>query len=653
MSRCMLDLIADHACNENNMLPIISFFENVVFTDEGDFLEFEVRLSAPSAGPVSVEFDFEFGDGTADGSDFFGSPNSSPLIIPAGQTVGFIRVDTSTATSSEVDENLSLRLFNPSNAVLAGTEDVLTATGIILDTTDASGDRALFVSDPVITEGTGGTKQAVFEISISRASTSDLTFDFATADGTALAGQDYVARNGQFTIAAGQTTTSIVVDLIEDSAIETAETFSLVVTPDIAAAPAIGNGAADASGVATILDDDTSTSLPVLSVVNAIASEGDFLEFEVRLSAPSAGPVSVEFDFEFGDGTADGSDFFGSPNSSPLIIPAGQTVGFIRVDTSTATSSEVDENLSLRLFNPSNAVLAGTEDVLTATGIILDTTDASGDRALFVSDPVITEGTGGTKQAVFEISISRASTSDLTFDFATADGTALAGQDYVARNGQFTIAAGQTTTSVVVDIIGDSNPESAETFQLIVTGGGGAANLGDGTATATINDDEARLIGDDNPDTLTGTEFNDFIDGRGGNDILSGLGGSDIILGGAGNDFINGGAGADEMRGGTGDDRYVVGAQADQVIENAGEGTDAVQSFINYVLGSNVEKLELAGSAVSGTGNALDNMLTGNSLNNVLVGLAGNDVINGGAGIDDMSGGLGNDRYIVGLSGDI
>src|SRR5207247_965968 len=99
-----------------------------------------------------------------------------------------------------------------------------------------------------------------------------------------------------------------------------------------------------------------------------------------------------------------------------------------------------------------------------------------------------------------------------------------------------------------------------------------------------------------------------------GNDLLFGGGGDDNLNGGDGNDLLDGGSGADTMTGGLGADTYVVDNAGDVVTENAGEGTDTVQSAITYTLGANVENLTLTGaSAINGTGNTLDNVLTGNS----------------------------------------
>ena len=100
------------------------------------------------------------------------------------------------------------------------------------------------------------------------------------------------------------------------------------------------------------------------------------------------------------------------------------------------------------------------------------------------------------------------------------------------------------------------------------------------------------------------------------------------------------------LSGGDGNDTYIVHSTSDQVIEAADAGIDTVRSSVGLVLGANVENLTLLGSAVDGTGNALDNVLLGNSAGNVLGGGAGNDIIGGGAGADVLNGGSGRDIYV-------
>jgi Ca2+-binding RTX toxin-like protein len=153
--------------------------------------------------------------------------------------------------------------------------------------------------------------------------------------------------------------------------------------------------------------------------------------------------------------------------------------------------------------------------------------------------------------------------------------------------------------------------------------------------------------------TLTGTGA---INGTGNSldNAITGNGAVNTLSGGSGADTLDGGAGADTLIGGTGNDTYVIDSTADVIVENTSEGTDTVQSSVSYTLSASLENLTLTGtSAISGTGNASDNIITGNSGANMLLGLAGADTLDGGSGVDTMLGGTGNDTYVVDNSADV
>jgi type VI protein secretion system component Hcp/Ca2+-binding RTX toxin-like protein len=114
---------------------------------------------------------------------------------------------------------------------------------------------------------------------------------------------------------------------------------------------------------------------------------------------------------------------------------------------------------------------------------------------------------------------------------------------------------------------------------------------------------------------------------------------ANFLTGSASANLLNGLGGVDTMAGGLGDDVYFVDDALDFVVENSGEGNDAVFSSVDYTLTANVETLVLQGvSGLRGTGNNLDNAIYGNS---------GSNTLDGGVGADALFGGAGDDTYYV------
>src|SRR5690606_20069978 len=117
---------------------------------------------------------------------------------------------------------------------------------------------------------------------------------------------------------------------------------------------------------------------------------------------------------------------------------------------------------------------------------------------------------------------------DVTFTYMTSDGTATADDDYVPQTGTVTIAAGETTAQITIDILGDTLPELNETFD--VTFSSPLISGGSAASTVTIFDDEATVVPlTSGIDILTGGPGNEVFlssdDELGGNDQLDGAGG--------------------------------------------------------------------------------------------------------------------------------
>jgi Ca2+-binding RTX toxin-like protein len=196
------------------------------------------------------------------------------------------------------------------------------------------------------------------------------------------------------------------------------------------------------------------------------------------------------------------------------------------------------------------------------------------------------------------------------------------------------------TIETVGDLVVETNPTSAT---------GGIDTVLSSLAAYTLTTNVENL-------TLTGAA----ISGTG-----NGL--NNRITGNAAGNVLNGGAGIDTLTGGDGNDAYVIETVGDLIIESnpnaATGGTDrVVTSIANTTLTDNVENLFLAGAAINGTGNGLNNIIAGNAVanslngaggNDSIAGAGGNDTLNGGAGIDTLTGGDGSDTYSIETVGDL
>ena len=123
--------------------------------------------------------------------------------------------------------------------------------------------------------------------------------------------------------------------------------------------------------------------------------------------------------------------------------------------------------------------------------------------------------------------------------------------------------------------------------------------------------------------------------------------GNYTLMGYAGNDTLIGSkVGSSTLVGGLGNDSYNLYNAADVLVENAGEGTDTIYSYINYTLGANFETGKAMASGLTLYGNALDNSLSAAAGGSILYGEAGNDTVQGAAGNDKLYGNDGVDRLI-------
>ena len=330
---------------------------------------------------------------------------------------------------------------------------------------------SLTIDDVTVTEGSGGTTDAVFTVRLSAASAQVVTVNYATAAGTAAAGTDYASISGPLTFAAGTTTRTVTVAVAGDLLDEANETFFVNLSG--ASGALIG----DAQGTGTITDDDP---LPVVAVNDVSLNEGNAgtttAAFAVSLSAPSGRTVTVNY--ATADGTAlAGADYTAS--TATILFPAGSTSQPVNVAVIGDYVLEADETFAVNLAGPTNATLGNAQ----GQGTILND-DVAG---LSIADLAIVEPGSGTRVARFNVILSPTSAGTVTVDYSTDDVTTTSDSDYDPASGTLSFAPGVSTQPVDVTIHADALTEGVETFDVNLANPSGAA-IARGQAIGEIHD---------------------------------------------------------------------------------------------------------------------------------------------------------------------
>jgi hypothetical protein len=133
---------------------------------------------------------------------------------------------------------------------------------------------SLSIDDVTVAEGNAGTTTMSLRVTLSKRSTQAVSVGYATSDGTATAPSDYVSANGTLSFAPGETSKTVAVSVVADTAIEPDETVAVTLSSPVNAT--IANG----SATATIRNDDTQVPV-VAGEYRGQLPAGDYLYFEV------------------------------------------------------------------------------------------------------------------------------------------------------------------------------------------------------------------------------------------------------------------------------------------------------------------------------------------------------------------------------------
>jgi hypothetical protein len=436
--------------------------------------------------PASVNYSTSDGTATA-GVDYTAA--AATLNFAAGETSKTFDVNVTNDGVAEANETVNLTLTS-------GATTVDTALLSIVDNDNPKTSVQLSKPTYAVNEADG---TATVTVTLSHAVDADVTVDYATADGSAVAGSDYTDTHGTLTFTGnvqnggpgtGETAKTIQIPITQDPDAEDPETLTLTLSNPLPG-PASLLGA-PATATVTIADDDPVGLIDFKSLHYDVNETAGQATVTVERLDGVGGAVSV--DYETSDGTATaGSDY--TATSGTLNWAAGDSADkTFTVPVTWDGRAEGSESINLSLTNP-----GGGSDLGPTTAAIVRIGDdgASGPLALSANAYRVREAAG-----TVTITATRSGGSlggPVTVNYATSNGTATAGSDYTAAHGTLTFGPGQAAKSFTVHVTSDAAHEGDESFRVALSDARGGASLGSRTgATVTITDDDSAPAGPGN-----------------------------------------------------------------------------------------------------------------------------------------------------------
>ena len=297
----------------------------------------------------------------------------------------------------------------------------------------AAAPPALSINNVTVNDGTAGAT-ADFTVSLSQAATTAVTVDYATANGTATAGTNYTATSGELTFKPGVLDQVIAVPISPDPCPTAISRFKSTLSD------AVGATLATDSGTGTIVDTvPAPSSLAATAAFEVTSDWGTGFGGQITLTNNGTTPINNwTLDFNWDRSITDIWDASVSSHTGTQYaitnagwnstIAAGGTVSFGFNGSPGNVGTDV----------PTNYVLNGV-----ALG--------AGLPSLNINSVSVNDGTAGTT-AVFTVTLSQAATKTVTVNYATANGTAVAGTNFKAASGNLTFSPGTVSQSISVTI---------------------------------------------------------------------------------------------------------------------------------------------------------------------------------------------------------
>lgn len=495
---------------ENDDQLLVSISDAIPGTQiEGGQQSFEIAVTGgdfDSGDELVVTF--QALNGTAQESYDFELVTTLPSVI---SPLSFTATGTETILVNILDdplfepganENYTIEIIS---ALLNGssTDIVITQNQGIGEITDNDTAPTINFNPVDASELEGNTTPAneiLFTIELSNPTTEALFIPIFTTDITANENIDYLPVNTTLQIAGSTddnfiTSAQVAVVLVPDLFAEPDETFTLTLQN-----PTVGQGTIGTNGEATgtiINDDEIDISIQDGSVTEEDNGPVEII-VDITLSSPPEGVTEIYFETVDGTATA-GLDYTAIPQTIATFDPNGPNITSfpITLEILPDQISEGTEEFYVDISFVTQPDPSADIEIIKARGVITIIDDDGTPTISIVTPDAILEGDSGTKNYHFNVILSRPSANPITVTYETTPGTATANDDYTEPNpvqDQITFAAGETSKTITIEVLGDLILEDNETFfidLLNVTAGNATISQNQSIATGVIINDDA------------------------------------------------------------------------------------------------------------------------------------------------------------------
>jgi hypothetical protein len=439
--------------------------------ENGGAAQITVNRSGSGTGQVTVRF--TTADGTATAPADYTAVNRVVTFAPGVRNV-VVMVPVVNDAVLEGVETVNLAL-----SALQGPATLGVRRAATLNIRDEDVGGVIEFSTSVYTVAEGG--MATITVTRTGSTAAGATVRYATSDGSATGG-DYIGAAGGLTFGAGQTRLTFAIPTTADALGEGVETVNLTLSSP---------GPSTALGVrrtAVLRIVDASLALALSASATSVLENAGGATITVELTGVNTTPVTVNWTANPGTALA-GSDF-GTRGSA--VLPSG-TLTF-----SAGGSPTTVRTRTFRVPILQDTLVEPTETVNLALGAAVGAQVVAGRGTAVLS--ILEDDRGGAIQisaALFNasecastpcnarVTLSRTggAASGATVDFATADGTAVAGTDYVATTGTVTFAANQPSQAILIPLVIEPGVQPVKSFSVTISNPGGGASLGARTTT--------------------------------------------------------------------------------------------------------------------------------------------------------------------------